>query len=41
MSKISKLLKSRAVKQGLREAKKHVWPVIQKEIAKRKGQNKR
>ncbi|WP_281249092.1 hypothetical protein [Halobacillus massiliensis] len=41
MSKILKLLKNKAVKKGLQKAQKHVWPVIQKEIAKRKGQKKR
>ncbi|MFD1067157.1 hypothetical protein [Oceanobacillus locisalsi] len=37
MSKLTKLLKSRMVKEGIRQAQKHAVPVIKKEIAKRKG----
>ncbi|WP_281252481.1 hypothetical protein [Oceanobacillus timonensis] len=37
MSKRTKLLKSRMVKEGIRQAQKHAIPVIKKEIAKRKG----
>ncbi|MBM7837244.1 hypothetical protein JOC54_000475 [Alkalihalobacillus xiaoxiensis] len=40
MSKLSKLLKSKAVHQGIKQAQKHVVPFIKKELAKRKGQSK-
>ncbi|WP_262361269.1 MULTISPECIES: hypothetical protein [Gracilibacillus] len=37
MSKLSKLLKSRTVREGIRQARKHAVPLIKKELAKRKG----
>ncbi|GAK09840.1 hypothetical protein [Geomicrobium sp. JCM 19038] len=41
MSKLMKLLKSKAVRQGIKEAQKHVVPFVKKELAKRKGTKKR
>lgn len=41
MSKLMKLLKSKAVRQGIKEAQKHVVPFVKKELAKRKGTKKK
>ncbi|WP_260051961.1 hypothetical protein [Oceanobacillus sojae] len=41
MSKLTKLLKSKVVKEGIKQAKKHALPVIKKELAKRKGSFKK
>ncbi|MCY1105998.1 MULTISPECIES: hypothetical protein [Shouchella] len=35
MSKITKLLKSKAVREGVKQAQKHLLPVVKKELAKR------
>ncbi|MFB4212651.1 hypothetical protein ABC345_02520 [Shouchella sp. 1P09AA] len=40
MSKLMKLLKSQAVRQGVKQAQKHVVPLVKKELAKRKGPKK-
>ncbi|BAC13242.1 hypothetical protein ACFQ4N_09805 [Oceanobacillus iheyensis] len=41
MSKITKLLKSKVVKEGMKQAQKHALPIIKKELAKRKGKYKK
>ncbi|ALA53979.1 hypothetical protein CAY60_002650 [Shouchella clausii] len=35
MSKLTKLLKSKAVREGVKQAQKHLLPGIKKELAKR------
>lgn len=37
MGKLMKLLKSQAVRQGIKQAQKHIVPLVKKEIKKRKG----
>ncbi|WP_353626143.1 hypothetical protein [Bacillus sp. JCM 19041] len=41
MLKLSKLMKSKAIREGLKQAQKHVGPLVKKELAKRKQKNKR
>ncbi|MFB4161367.1 hypothetical protein ACE1TF_15910 [Geomicrobium sp. JSM 1781026] len=41
MSALKKLLKSKVVRDGIKEAQKHVVPLVKKELAKRKGTKKR
>ncbi|GGP14720.1 hypothetical protein [Oceanobacillus neutriphilus] len=41
MSKLTKLLKSKMGKEGIKQAKKHGFPIIKKELAKRKGNLKK
>ncbi|MFD1415131.1 hypothetical protein [Oceanobacillus jeddahense] len=41
MSKFTKLLKSKVVKEGIKQAQKHALPVIKKELEKRKGNVKK
>ncbi|KQL56279.1 MULTISPECIES: hypothetical protein [Shouchella] len=37
MGKLMKLLKSQAVRQGIKQAQKHIVPLVKKELKKRKG----
>lgn len=41
MSKLSKLLKSKVVREGAKQAQKYAIPFIKKELAKRKGKLKK
>ncbi|WP_281255741.1 hypothetical protein [Shouchella patagoniensis] len=41
MSKLTKLMKSKAIREGLKQAQKHVVPFVKKELVKRKQQKKR